>query len=685
MHRALNMIALASCASALAADPGATAQSVSPNVVPGVVDAASEATALPMTKAVITRGALDKENPQDGYEALKSVAGVTSSSARGTVSDNLNIRGIQLDTYSSYRLNGGVSLVNIIAIPAENKERIEALKGANALMFGIASPAGIVNLVTKRASAQNISTVSMSANAFGQYGASIDLGRRFGDGKKLGLRVNVAAAHLETGVDGGKGHSQFGSLAADWDITKQLAVKFDYERYSRDVIEQSQVQQIRPVNGVITIPRLPDPTRLLSGSWAHYRPAIENIQLRVDYAIDRAWSVLAQAGRSTGERDRFISRINNYNVDTGEGTSNITIVKGQRYVNSYAKNELAGKFSWASLDHALTLGVMYAKRDANTPSVTTVRVPQNIYNPRVLQAPADPTMPITFSPQTAANTGLYVYDTISIGKQWKLLAGVRQTKYDASNTLASGSVLSTSTTKVSPALGAIYQFTPATSVYASFMKGLEETGTAPVGTTNQLTFLPPEEATQKEFGLRTTLAPGVAATLAYFDITRANAVTDVARNSYLIDGTTHFQGLEATLNAEVGRQWSLNVGGQWMKAQQDSRLDLSIKGLTPENTPKLSGNISLTHRIAELPGLSLTAGASYNGRRFINPQNQGQIPAVTVYSAGLGYATAIAGRKTSLQLNVDNLTNKAYWTSASGGAYGVGMVRNVKLSAKVDL
>lgn len=675
----LGLAAWAACASAaaqvVAAPPAAPAPTAD-----GVPDADS----LPMTKTVVNRGTLDKEIPQDGYEALKNVAGVSNASAKGTISDNLNIRGIQLDTYSSYRLNGGVSLVNIIGIPSENKDRIEALKGANALMFGIASPAGIVNLVTKRATAQDVSTVGLSANAFGQYAGNVDLGRRFGEGRQFGLRVNGALAHLETGVDGGSGHSRFGSLAADWNGVPGLGVKLDYENYSRDVIEQSQIQQIKPVNGVIAVPRVPDPTRLLSGPWAHYRPEIENLQLRVDYAIGRAWGVMAEAGRSEGQRDRYISRINGYDVTTGEGVNNITIVRGQRYVNTFHKVEAVGRFDTGGLGHLLTFGVMSAERDANTPSVTTLRMAQNIYEPRELPAPPVPTGPITYSPQVAKNVGLYVYDTVSLGEQWKLLVGVRRTRYDASNTLANGDQLTTVTTKMSPALGAIYQLSPGTAVYASFMKGLEETGTAPVGTTNQLTFLPPEEATQKEIGVRSEPMKGIALTAAYFDITRGNALTDVQSNTYLIDGTTHFRGLEASVNAELGKQWTLNFGGLWMKAEQDSVLDQSIKGLTPENTPRFAGNLSVTHKLAAVQGLSLTAGASYNGRRYINPQNQGEIPAVTVYSAGISYATRIGGRRASLQMNIDNLSDKRYWTSASGGAYGIGMVRNFKFSAKYD-
>ena len=638
---------------------------------------------LPMTKNVISRDALDKENPQDGYEALKSVAGVSNASAKGTVSDNLNIRGIQLDTYSSYRLNGGVALVNIIAIPSENKERIEALKGANALMYGLASPAGIVNLVTKQATAKDVTTLGVSANSFGGYGANVDLGRRFGADKQFGLRVNLSGAHLESGVRGGDGHGQFGSVSADWVVNSSLKLKFDYERYSRDVIEQSQIQQLKPVNGVIPIPHVPDPRQLLSGPWAHYRPKMENLQFRADYAVNRDWNVLAEAGRSVGERSRFISRINGYNVDTGEGVSNVTFVRNQKYTNTYAKTELQGRFATAALNHSLTLGVMFAEREANTPSVTTIKVPQNIYNPRTLVEPVPPGTPITYSPQVAKNVGIYFYDTVSIGQQWKVLFGVRRTAYDASNTIKA-EVVETSTSKMSPAVGAIYQITPATSLYASYMKGLEETGTAPVGTVNQLSFLPPAEATQKEVGVRSMLAPGWFVTAAYFDIVRANAVINPGSNTYLIDGTTHYQGLEATLNADLNRQWTVNVGGQLMKAEQNSQFDKTIQGLTPENTPKLSGNVGVVYRPAALVGLSLSAGASYNAKRYINPQNQGAIPAVTVFSAGAGYSTKIGGRKTTFQMNIDNLTNKRYWNSASGGAYGIGMARGVKFSAKTE-
>jgi iron complex outermembrane receptor protein len=57
---------------------------------------------------------------------------------------------------------------------------------------------------------------------------------------------------------------------------------------------------------------------------------------------------------------------------------------------------------------------------------------------------------------------------------------------------------------------------------------------------------------------------------------------------------------------------------------------------------------------------------------------------VLLYSAGIGYATKVAGHGLSLQLNVDNLANRRYWNSVTTGTYGAGMDRSYKFSAKID-
>ncbi|MDF3839744.1 TonB-dependent siderophore receptor [Cupriavidus basilensis] len=644
---------------------------------------AAEAGSLPMTKTVVSSE--DIEDKQDGYaEAVKNVAGVTSNNARGTANDSIKIRGIQLNLFNSYRLNGGLPTAGVISSPTENKERVEVLKGANALMFGIASPGGIVNLVTKRAGDKDVATATTSGNSFGQYGAAVDLGRRFGEDKQVGLRANASATHYENGVGGASGNGKFVSLAADWQVYRDLSLKFDYEHYTRDVAEQALINVLKPVNGVIQVPRVPDPTRLLSGTWALYSPRTDNYQLRADYKLAKNWNLMAEAGQSRSYRSRFTTRIGNYNLDTGLGTATTNIVRDQRYVNKFYRTEIDGRFSTGIFKHDVTVGISSSERDANQPStVSVVTGQQSIYNPTPLPAPRIPTAPLTYTPQRSSDIGVYVYDAVQLHRQWKLLVGLRETFYEATNTNANGSKTTSRSRTRSPAVGLLYDVLPHTTLYASYMKGLEETGSAPIGAVNQYQILPPASATQVEIGLRTSVN-GVHGNVALFDISRANAVVDPVSNIFRLDGTNKFQGAEATVSVDINRQWTVNAAGQYLRAEQNPHFNQTLRGLVPENTPKLTGNLTVVHKSPWLQGLTVNAGVAYVGPRFVNALNQAQIPGVALYSAGLGYATRIAGRKAAFQLSVDNLSNKRYWNSVSSGTYGAGMERSLRFNAKVD-
>jgi iron complex outermembrane receptor protein len=109
-----------------------------------------------------------------------------------------------------------------------------------------------------------------------------------------------------------------------------------------------------------------------------------------------------------------------------------------------------------------------------------------------------------------------------------------------------------------------------------------------------------------------------------------------------------------------------------------------INGLVPENTPKWLANLSVSYRVPQVAGLTLTAGTSAVSTRFVNPQDQGVIPGYALYTASGGYVTRIAGRRVALQLGVDNIANRRYWNSVQTGTYGTGMDRSIKMSAKVD-
>jgi iron complex outermembrane receptor protein len=635
---------------------------------------------LPMTKEVVSAGAL--QNAQEGYsEAVKNQAGVAPSSSKGSPSDTISIRGINLNPISNYRINGGLAVAGVMTVPTEDKERLETLKGANALMFGIASPAGIINLVTKRAGDRDVTAAQLSGTSFGQAYGSVDVGRRFGPDRQVGLRANLSAAHLENGVKDASGHGEFASLGADWNVNDRLSVQADLERYLKHTILQGAVSLLAPVNGIVPVPAVPNPRNLLSGTWAEFDGATTNAQLRADFTVADRWKLIGEVGRSDSDRARFVTRIGKYDPVTGANGTVTVSTQNQRYVNKFGRVEMLGKFDTGPVTHDLTVGISSSERDAYTPAQNSITLPQkqNIFDPVELPAPV-PTRPSTsLAPQVSKDTGLYTYDTIGIGPKAKLLLGFRRT--DSRQDTGT----QTNEAKVnSPAGGFLYDLAPTTTVFASYMKGLEDGAIAPVNAANANEILAPGVSEQKEIGLRNSYFRGLSISASYFDISRVNAVIDPVTNIFSNNGRINYKGIESVVAYDIDRQWTLNAAGQWLKAVQHSS-DAKLDGLTPENTPKFIGNLFATHRPAWMPGLSLTAGASFVSWRFVNPQEQGTIPGYTLYTAGVAYATTIAAHKTSFQLNVDNLANKRYWNSAQQGTFGTGMDRSVKVSAKVEL
>jgi iron complex outermembrane receptor protein len=636
---------------------------------------------LPMTKAVVSGKALE-ESSQDGYaEAVRNVAGVAPANSKGSPNDSIYIRGIKLNLFSNYRLNGGLPIAGVITLPNEDKERVETLKGANALMFGVASPAGIINLVTKRALDHDVNTLGLAGNSFGQYGATFDLGRRFGPEKQVGLRVNASATHLENGVHDMGGHGDFESAGADWRVNDRLSFQGDLEHYSKHIPEQAGISLASAVNGVIPITPVPNPRNLLSGTWNIYSPKTTNLDGRVDYIIADGWKVLAEAGRSDAERSRGTVRIGSYNLATGAGGVVTVQPVTNIYINKFYRSELLGKFATGFLSHDLTIGVSSSERNTNTYNQNNVTLPQkqNIFDPIVLLPPVF-TKPFTSLPlATSRDNGVYGYDTVGVTPEWKVLLGLRQTWDKELN----GKTSSTSIVKT-PAYGMLYDIRPTTTLFASYMEGLEAGATSPATAANPDVILPPAISRQKEIGIRDSYIKGLSISGSFFEITRANAVTDPVTHIFENNGNIEYKGVESTMSYDIDRQWTVNGAIQWLSALQNAPLQPLINGLVPENTPKWLGNLSVTYRVQQISGLTLTAGTTAAAKRPVNPQDQGYIPGYALYTVSAGYVTRIAGRRVALQLNVDNVANKRYWNSVQTGTYGTGMDRAVKMNAKVD-
>lgn len=632
---------------------------------------------VPMTVNVVPRTVLDAQAAEGLYDALRNTSGVTRSQLSGTIYDNIAIRGITVDNRTNFRLNGSLPVNNLIAMPIENKDRVEVLKGSSALYYGFTNPSGIVNMVTKRARPEPVTTVQLSGNEYGDLIGHVDIGRQFGPENQFGARVNVAGGEVRSAIRNAKGDRALAAAALDWKPIAGLALRFDIEHFEKSATEQAFVTLLPAVSNVVTLPTLPDPTKLITSPWVKYDADAQNVLARADYTISDTWLVTLEYGRAQTNRDRFTPQFLNYNLATGQGTLRISRTVGQEFINKNMRSELIGRVQTGFLDHDLTIGYTDNERTQNGVGFQVFNFSQNLYDPVILPE-AQLTQTLSRSPQEINDKGMYVFDRVRLGQAWQLLFGARHSDYRNQQPTTVYAQK-----KTSPSAGVIYRVRPDTSLYVNYIEGLEEGGTAPIFAVNSLEVLPPNVSKQYEAGARTEAIPGMLASIAYFQIDRASAYLD-STNRFVPDGRAEYKGVEFSASGELSPQWSVYLSGLYLDAKQTSAQTVALIGKTPENTPKQSGSVFLEYRPAAVPGLGINGGLFYVGERPANPLNQAFLESYTVFSMGVRYALRLGGFRTTLQVNVENLADKRYWSAAGNNNLAQGLPRTLKAFVRVD-
>ncbi|SFN31795.1 iron complex outermembrane recepter protein [Nitrosospira briensis] len=632
---------------------------------------------VPQTSNVITREVLDAQATTSLFGALRNTAGVTRSQLNGSTYDNIAIRGILVENRSNYRLNGSLPVINLIDIPMENKERVEVLKGASSLYYGFVPPSGIVNMVTKRASKDPILNVSVMANIYGGANTHIDAGRRFGSEQQFGARINLLAGREDIGIHNFSGHRALMSGAFDWRVNDKLSLKFDVEHYRKEVSEQAAIQAPAAVNGVITLPPVPNARRNLAGEWQKYDAEATNLLLRADYAISDNWGLLFELGKAQTRRDRNFSQFQNYDLSTGEGTLRTFFNRGQRWDNENIRAEVFGRLPGQFITHEVSLGFTGNERSQDPRTSSTFDTTQNLFNP-VDIARRSPTVPFGPNRSKITDWGLYVSDRILIGGRLQAMLGVRSSFYESV-----GATTHYKAENINPSLSLMYKPVDNVSIYASYIEGVEESGQAPANRANNGEILAPAVSKQKEVGVKAIVAQGILLQVAYFDIKRASTTVD-ASNRFVLNGMAQYSGFELAASGEITKNLSLIASALFMEAKQLNRGNAETFGKIPDNTPERTASVFAEYRLPFIPGLALGSGVYYVGRRPVNTANQAFVDDYVILSLSARYATRIAGKRTMFQAVVDNATNSNYWSTAGNGLLGVGAPVMVKTVARVE-
>jgi len=146
-------------------------------------------------------------------------------------------------------------------------------------------------------------------------------------------------------------------------------------------------------------------------------------------------------------------------------------------------------------------------------------------------------------------------------------------------------------------------------------------------------------------------------------------------------GTTQNAGSKKVKGAEIGfsgtivQGWQVFGGYTYLDAVvEDNGFALVNGAYVPSpfngnqfpNTAKHSASLWTTWAPSFVEGLSLGAGANYVDKVYGNVNNTKWVPSYTRWDAMVGYAFS---ERYNLQLNVQNLTNKTYFTKAYASHY----------------
>lgn len=650
---------------------------------------------IPQTINVVAAQVLRDQAPRNLDDALANVSGITQGNTLGGTQDSVMTRGFG-DNRNGSIMRDGMPIVQGRGLNA-SVERVEVLKGPASLLYGIQDPGGVVNMVSKKPQLQSYNALTARGSTYGDgkngSGGSLDSTGALGES---GLAYRLVLDHEDEDY-----WRNFGthretliapSLAWYGDSTSLL---FAYEH--REFLSPfDRGTAINPrTNHPLDIPasrRLDEPFNNMEGRSDLYH-------FEADHQLDDNWN--AHFGYSWNRETYDASQVRITAIDPLKGTltRNMDGTQGALTTDRFTTLSLEGKVELAGMQHDLVMGVddEYRKiyradlirQKSLSPSFSYL---EPVYGREV----AGTTVSAADSEQTdlLRSDSVFLQDSIHLTEQWILVAGARFQEYDQyagkgrpfkANTDSNGQ-------KWVPRAGLVYRYTDELSFYGSYTESFKPNSTiAPLSGSSTVLDggVAPEEAKSWELGAKLDMPGRITGNIALFDIKKRNVLVANSEGPvtlYSAAGEVRSRGLEVDLSGQLSERW--NLIGSYAYTDAEVTEDPTYQGKKLQNVARNSGSLSAVYDVGSLIGgdqLRVGAGARYVGERAGNAVNDFDLPAYTVADAFATYDTRLDGQKVKFQLNIKNLFDQTYYTSAASRFFvSMGEARQVSLSSTLE-
>ena len=563
--------------------------------------------------------------------------------------------------------------------PLYNVERVEVLRGPDALTSGFGGAYGMINRVTKEGLiGEDFTEISGSVDSFGEFGIQLD--RNVQIDKNTAFRLNMFGEDLANHRDFYYGNSFGANPTLKYDLGNGSTVDLSYEYLNqerfidRGIPTGADGYPVQSLKDIV----FGDPTENYSTHEAHILKAIYEHKLSESLK-----------GRFTAAYSDHDKLYQNFYASAYDAAVNTVTLDG--YVDTTKRKtstfqyELIGELETGNILHNWIAGLEYldvsndndrfhadwSYSDAVT-DVFSITRPISLIRGVGINSEGNTTVNnyrANQADETFADVkvlSFYINDEIALTDSLDLMLGARFDKMEVD--VSGGGPVSDSDDTISPKVGLIYDVTDAISVYASYSETFTPKAKdqyAKLKSNADKT--DPDTFENTEFGLRYDLPVGLSLSAAYFEVEK-NAPTYVDAMTSTMS-TSEISGFEVQLSGNLTSRWFISAGYTNLDAHASDGDRLKE---TPEDVFSIWNNFTVSDRLA------LNLGIINQGESYIKEGGTQKLPEYTRVDAGASYALS---ENTSIQLNIENLTDELYFPHAHGADQAsVGAPINAMLS-----
>jgi len=627
----------------------------------------------PYSMTVISESLIENSAAKDMNQIFKMVPTAQEEfniASDGTGNYRAMLRGFSVANPVS---NGIASAGRVAGTPSiYDVERVEIINGATGFLYGGGRVGGAVNYVTKKSTLEDLRVVTVGSNGGHAYFSHIDLGGQFNADKTFGYRLNAAYQNGETTRKEDRKQKTL-SLSLDWRPNSDFSTELRYS-YKDSVIPGPNIFWGDDFFGI-------DKNQSFTPPWLLQTFTSHKFENNTRWKINPIFTLRTTVSLENIDKTGGDARMT-WDGSVVRGSPNRSISwfgsdSRSKYKKTGAALYLDSTFDTFGISHTLTTGYSFAADEtkSNVIRSTNTRIPRDISLEEYRNWPKPATwnanlktgpMYISSRPKF---TNILIGDDILFNDQWSLMVGFNYATAIERGYERDGSPSPYYNKSVwTPTVSLSFKPIEALTTYATYIESLENGTVVSNKYLNEGEVIPPYVSKQYELGAKYTFDQRLSVNAALFRLERANS--DTIRTSpkptYARDGLRVHQGLELSVMGKLTENLSVMLGGTLMDLKVKKTRNADTLGKSPTGVAKRLAKMYLDYRVPGVPGLYLSGGAYYTGKKFDDAANTKIIPSYTAYDVGARYETKLGGTETTFNLSIQNLTDKVYWASTMG-------------------